>query len=154
MVAQDQNVAITMADVDKVIKLDDQIFQTDTGSPHYVRFVERLNDIDVVNEGRNIRYSDRYRSEGINVNFVERREGVLRMSTYERGVENMTLACGTGATAVALAEAMDKNLEEGHVVIDADGGRLIVYFNRVGAGFTDLVLEGPARQVFTGISQL
>ncbi len=150
-ILKDGTIAISMQDVPEVRLLGPDTFETDTGSPHYIRFVPNLNEIDVVSEGRSVRYSSPYARQGINVNFVERRSDSLRMSTYERGVENMTLACGTGATAVALAEAVEQELESGRVVLDADGGRLAVSFQRRDSAFVNIVLEGPARHVFSGI---
>jgi diaminopimelate epimerase len=122
----------------------------DTGSPHYVRFVPDLADLDIVEEGRRVRYSETYRNNGINVNFVEVYADFLRFKTYERGVEDRTLACGTGATAVALAYADKEGLLEGPVALKADGGDLVVNFQRADDGFTNIVLQGPAREVFIG----
>ena len=97
-----------------------------------------------------IRYSEVYRDEGVNVNFVEVHPEYLRLKTYERGVENQTLACGTGATAVALAYAQKQGILQGPVALKADGGDLSVNFRRVDGGFTNIVLQGPAREVFIG----
>ncbi len=145
---------MTMSDMDKSgigatsQKTNDCIL--DTGSPHYVRFVTDLDDLDIVEEGRRIRYSETFKDVGINVNFVEIYPDFLRLGTYERGVEDRTLACGTGATAVALAFADMKGLLEGPVAIKADGGDLIVNFQRVEGGFTNIVLQGPVREAFIG----
>lgn len=144
-------ISISMCDVEQVRSVAPNVYETDTGSPHYVRFVDDIDEVDVVKDGKYVRYSPTYAETGINVNFVERREEALRMSTYERGVENMTLACGTGATAVALAEAQHQQLESGRFLLDADGGRLAVSFKRDGERFVDIVLEGPASHVFSGI---
>jgi len=122
----------------------------DTGSPHFVRFVTDIENLNVVEEGRRIRYSEAYRNEGINVNFVESHPEYLHLKTYERGVENRTLACGTGATAVALAYAEQQGLLEGPVALKADGGDLSVNFDRVDSGFINVVLQGPAQEVFIG----
>ena len=122
----------------------------DTGSPHYVSFVTDIDGMDIVEEGKKIRYSQDFRDEGINVNFVEVHPDYLRLKTYERGVENQTLACGTGATAVALAYADREGLLEGPIALKADGGDLIVNFRRMDGTFTSIVLQGPAREVFVG----
>jgi len=126
----------------------------DTGSPHYVRFVTDVEDIDIVEEGRKIRYSETFKEEGINVNLVEVHEDYIRLKTYERGVEDRTLACGTGAAAVALAYADKQGLLEGPVVLKADGGDLSVNFKRTNSGFKNIVLQGPVREVFTGTISL
>lgn len=126
----------------------------DTGSPHYVRFVTDLDNLDIVEAGREIRYSEKYKEHGINVNFVEEHPDFLRLKTYERGVEDLTLACGTGATAVALAYAVKQGLLEGPVVLKADGGDLIVNFQRMESGFSSIVLQGPAMEVCTGAMRL
>ena len=77
-------------------------FFLDTGSPHYVQFVEDLQQLDVATAGRAIRYNDRFREEGTNVNFLELKDQHLAIRTYERGVENETFSCGTGVVASAI----------------------------------------------------
>ncbi len=124
----------------------------DTGSPHYVTFVEDLSDLDIVEAGKVIRYSSRFAKDGINVNFVERGKEKILVATYERGVEDETLSCGTGITAAALASEMTS--EQGHkeVHIRAKGGSLLVRFNKLAdATFDDIWLCGPAQRVFTGV---
>lgn len=143
------DVSVTMRDVGG-IEREDAIFILDTGSPHYVKFVEDLEEIDVVRTGRTIRNIDRFRADGINVNFVEVQRDRLRVSTYERGVEDQTLACGTGVTAVALAYGLKENIAQGPVEIRADGGDLKVDFRRDGELFTEVVLTGPASHVYDG----
>ena len=144
-----ESVSITMRDVNG-IEQTDGAFILDTGSPHYVLFVDHLGEVEVVGEGRRIRNSDRFRAGGINVNFVEIRQGHLRVSTYERGVEDRTLACGTGVTAVALAYAVKAGLASGPVSLKADGGELSVGFQRSGDAFSEIVLTGPAQHVYDG----
>lgn len=143
-------VELKMADVLMPEVLPDGYF-LDTGSPHHVTFVEGLKEVDVFREGKAIRYDERYRGVGTNVNFVEVLGGQLHIRTYERGVENETLACGTGVTAAALvyssrAEAPQK----GEVAVKALGGDLRVRYERGAAGFTDVWLCGPAQKVFEG----
>ena len=98
-------VELHMNDVEAV-EMTPDYFYLDTGSPHYVQFVPDLDQVDVVRQGRAIRYNDRFRERGTNVNFVERRTDGLGIATYERGVEDETLACGTGVTAAALVASL------------------------------------------------
>lgn len=122
----------------------------DTGSPHYVTFVEDLSDLDIVQSGRVIRYSNRFREEGVNVNFVEERDSGIEVNTYERGVENETLSCGTGVTASALAHALKHQISQGPTPIKTKGGALSVRFKRQQSHFTEIWLCGPADFVFRG----
>jgi len=149
----DNWVEVSMQDVID-IDIDSGDFILDTGSPHYVRFVKRIEEVDVVSEGRAIRYSDRFKENGINVNFVEVRDGSLHLSTYERGVEDLTLACGTGAVAVALAFAQREGMLSGPIRLQANGGGLAVNFKRNGNRFAEVVLHGPARETFSGNLEL
>jgi diaminopimelate epimerase len=126
----------------------------DTGSPHFVQWVPAVRDIDVVAEGRAIRYSDRFMPDGINVNFVERIPEGIRIRTYERGVENETLACGTGVTAAAIASVGDQT-GTFQIPVLATGGELSVSFEkRTAATATGIVLRGPACFVFEGNIEL
>jgi len=121
-----------------------------TGSPHYIRLVEAVDKTAVVEEGRAIRYSPTFAADGINVNFVEKTPEGLRVRTYERGVEDETLSCGTGVTAAALACANDTPALQ-RTAISTRGGKLAVEFMRTGAhSFDNIWLCGPAQQVFTG----
>lgn len=129
-------------------------FQVDTGSPHLIVLVENLDELDVNQEGRSIRYSPAYADEGINVNFVQvDKEGHATMATYERGVENETLSCGTGVTAASLVlgSQQKKVGDSGEMEISTKGGRLRVSFSTNPDGsFTDIWLSGPAEMVFEG----
>ena len=144
-------VALHMRDVDEVESGEDY-FLLDTGSPHYVVFVEDLHDLNVVESARVIRYSDRFREQGVNVNFVEPVADGLKVFTYERGVEDETLACGTGVTAAALAAAMNSEAgTAGEIRVSAKGGELTVSFEKAGQGrFKNVWLTGPAEHVFDG----
>ncbi len=97
-----------------------------------------------------MRFSPQYREQGVNVNYMQWRDGQIFMRTYERGVEDETLSCGTGTVAVALAAALDRPELESPAEIHAPGGRLKVYFKRSAGGFSDIWLEGPAEKVFEG----
>ena len=142
------NVHLKMHDVEtyEIISND---FLIDTGSPHYIQFVEHVNAIDPVIEGRKIRYSERFKEKGVNVNFLEKIDDhKVKIRTYERGVENETLSCGTGCTAAALSMAIDNDISS--VGLQAMGGDLRVDFQKENGRFTNIYLIGPAKQVFQG----
>lgn len=147
-------VSLEMQDVDLVREVDTGTFVLDTGSPHYVTFVENCRAVDVARDGRTIRQSSPYRSGGINVNFVEQSTpGHISIATYERGVENETLACGTGVTAAAIAASVRTGLRAGadfSWAVSAKGGELKVKGHYDGTRFSQLWLEGPATYVFAG----
>src|SRR5690606_13670373 len=104
-------------------------FVLNTGSPHFVQFVEDLEGVDVVRQGRAIRYAEPYSAEGINVNFVQLiAPGNLAIRTYERGVENETLACGTGVVAAAAAASVYTGELRDRYTLEARGGNLAVDF--------------------------
>lgn len=122
-----------------------------TGSPHYIRFVEDLKKIDIYNDGKSVRYNQRFSTEGINVNFIEVVKNNLIVGTYERGVENETLSCGTGVTAAALIYGhLNPGIND--VAIQTKGGNLRVKFTTDGEGnFSNIWLCGPTELVFKGI---
>lgn len=125
-----------------------------TGSPHYVRFVQDVASYPVVDEGRKIRYSDAFKPGGTNVNFVELQDdNTIFVRTYERGVEDETLSCGTGVTAAAIAA-----FQRGYtspVKVKTRGGDLSVEFKSSQSGtLTDVYLTGPAKMVFKGELEL
>jgi diaminopimelate epimerase len=123
-----------------------------TGSPHYVEFVNGVKDMDVVQHGKKIRNNDRFKEKGTNVNFVEKHYNELFVRTYERGVEAETYSCGTGVTAAALVASL-KNVAtaDNYCDIQTLGGPLKVTFQKHDDGsFTDVWLEGPATFVFSG----
>jgi diaminopimelate epimerase len=125
-------------------------FVIHTGSPHYIVYRENIDQMDLVQEARKIRYSKRFEKEGINVNFVEIRGEDLYIRTYERGVENETLSCGTGVTAVALSWGF-QNPTIKEAKIQTRGGILTVKFENIGLGeFEEVHLIGPAQWVFDG----
>ncbi len=142
-------VELQMIDVEKVNR-DGEAFVINTGSPHYVTEVVDLIAIDVFNEGRNIRNNETYKIDGINVNFVEQKLDHLFVRTFERGVEDETYACGTGATAVAMAMAHQKNIGHIETSLVVLGGKLKVNFDYDGNTFTNVFLCGPAEKVFEG----
>jgi diaminopimelate epimerase len=119
----------------------------DTGSPHLIRMVSDLTDFPVVEEGRKLRNSTLFMPAGINVNFVEKKDGQLFIRTYERGVEDETLSCGTGIIAAALAMGE----HSGDVTFQARGGTLRVKFETQGTSFRNIWLIGPSARTFEGI---
>lgn len=123
-------------------------FIADTGSPHLVRFTEK--DTDITGEGKAIRYLEKFQPGGINVNFVRMDNEGIFVRTYERGVEDETLSCGTGVTAASLALACKKNIVAGSIPVETRGGSLKVHFVRDGKAFRNIWLEGPAVRVFEG----
>ncbi|MFP4663585.1 MAG: diaminopimelate epimerase [Bacteroidales bacterium] len=127
----------------------------DTGSPHIVVPVEGIDGYDVVGEGRRLRFSDLYKPGGTNVNFLQEiSTHEIRQRTYERGVEDETLACGTGAVAGALYQAWRHNIDEGEIIVHMPGGKLKVSFARNEKKFVNLKLSGPAKFVFSGQAEL
>lgn len=143
-------VALQMQDVKEVLKMDGHYF-VDTGSPHYVIFLQDIKTMDVYTEGKKIRESERFTPEGVNVNFVEMNNEELFVRTYERGVEDETLSCGTGVTAAAICAAKELNTDKNTFEIRTQGGDLQVTFER-GSNhkFTNIWLTGPAKFVFKG----
>lgn len=146
-----EEVKIQMSDV-KSWRNENNDFIIDTGSPHYIRYTDDLNSCDIVKIGRAIRYSTEFSKDGINVNMVaHNKNGNLSILTYERGVEDETLSCGTGATAAALSYAIKKNLKNDfRISVQVKGGQLTVSACRKKEGFTGIYLQGPAQFVFKG----
>ena len=145
----ENNYMIQMIDLIEFKKLTDSYF-LNTGVPHVVKFVDDLNNLNVVEEGSAIRYSEQFRPEGTNVNFVSFADGIVKMRTYERGVENETLSCGTGAVASAIASYLHMGLKETSISCHVPGGQLDISCNKSEKGFTDIYLKGPAKMVFEG----
>ena len=148
-------VELKMSDVQTIENQADSAI-LNTGSPHFVLFKKSLDGLDVFSEGKKIRYSEPFKKEGINVNFVEKTGPTsLRVLTYERGVEAETLSCGTGVTAAALAfVSKEKWIEKGiwEIKIQTKGGDLVVKMELDGkGGFQNIWLCGPAKEVFSGI---
>lgn len=143
-------VRVKMRDVTQVIINKDYFF-LNTGSPHYVKIVGDAFQTDVFQEGKNIRYAPAFGPEGTNVNFITPTPEYIKVATYERGVEDETLACGTGCVASALAVAIMNKDNCNTYPIQTKGGKLLVSFERTTTNtFTNVWLEGPAQKVFTG----
>jgi diaminopimelate epimerase len=144
-------VKLKMKDVESIEKTGKDLF-LDTGSPHYVKFVNDVSKIDVYAEGKKIRNSGKFKKDGVNVNFVSVKNNQLFIRTYERGVENETFACGTGVTAAAIAAAATKKvLAKNKTRVNAMGGMLNVFYTQNKNTFTDIYLQGEAQMVFEGI---
>jgi len=145
-----ENISLKMSNVSGIAKRDGLTF-LNTGSPHVVQFVDDLESLDVVAEGRAIRYSTTFQPGGTNVNFAQVLDNhTLFVRTYERGVEDETYSCGTGVTAVALV-AHHQLAMPGPIHIQTIGGNLQVSFQPKDNGhFEDIYLIGPAKRVFAG----
>lgn len=149
-IGQDNVVSLQMIDVEK-IKITPEYSFLNTGSPHHVQIVDALKLFDVKNNGAKIRYGDLYGKEGSNVNFVEQvDETTFTLRTYERGVEDETLACGTGATAVAIAMNASGNTTATALNLNVEGGTLKVIFDVNQGRYSNVFLIGPAEFVFKG----
>ena len=145
-------ISLEMGDVSEVRKIEND-YIIYTGSPHYIRFIDAINDLDIVQFGKKVRYSEEFKNEGINVNLVEIVDANnLIVNTYERGVEDETLSCGTGVTACVLAFAYQTQLIGEHkVLVKVKGGNLWVSFNQETLGeFTTIHLIGPGEFIFSG----
>lgn len=145
-----ENISLKMTNVSGVEKRDGLTF-LNTGSPHVVQFVDDLESLDVVAEGRAIRYSATFQPGGTNANFAQvLNNQTLFVRTYERGVEDETYSCGTGVTAVALVAHQQLGMSS-PVHIQTIGGNLRVSFQSKGNDtFEDIYLIGPAKRVFAG----
>lgn len=141
-------ISLSMNDVNEIQEADNN-YVIDTGSPHYVQFVNNLNEFDVFAEGKRIRNNTQFSTGGINVNFVEIEDSNIFVRTYERGVENETLSCGTGVIASALSSALRTDKEK-CIDVKSRGGMLKVYFEKEDNRFSNIRLEGPATFVFKG----
>lgn len=147
----DEWVSLKMNDV-STIEVGDDFFFLDTGSPHYVKNVSDVKKYNVVDEGRKVRNSSRFKEKGTNVNFIEKQNDTLFVRTYERGVENETYSCGTGVTAAALVASINgEATAEASCKIKTLGGELNIKFTRnKDNSFSNIWLEGPATYVFEG----
>lgn len=146
----DGRVQLKMKDVDTIENYNSD-YVLNTGSPHYVQFANGVDNLKLVTEAQKIRYNDRFAAEGINVNFVEKKSAdEIFVRTYERGVEDETLSCGTGVVASAIAFAAKNGMLLTRIGVQARGGELEVKFEPVGRGFHNVYLIGPAKRVFEG----
>ena len=143
------NIRLKMNDVSTIDEKPNHLF-LDTGSPHHVQIVKDLDNMEVVTDGRRIRYG-LYGEKGSNINFVELKgNDIFSVRTYERGVENETLSCGTGVTAVALAMHYLGHTIQEQVRIHTKGGTLEISFQAGEKGYNEIYLSGPAEIVYKG----
>ena len=132
------------------IKVSGNSSFTNTGTPHHVEVVTNLANVKVVEKGREI-INNYYQTEGCNINFVEQLNNeTFKVRTYERGVENETLACGTGVTAVAIAMHFNKKSSSNRIELIVPGGNLEVKFKEDKGNYTNIMLLGAATFVFEG----
>jgi diaminopimelate epimerase len=143
-------VSLQMKNVADIKVADDYVF-LNTGSPHHVMLVEDLKNYNIKDNGATIRYSDLYGKSGSNVNFVNQIvDNQFSIRTYERGVEDETLSCGTGATAVAIAMHTIGKTPKKVIKINVEGGKLVVTFDEKNGVYSNIFLTGPASYVFAG----
>lgn len=150
----DGTVSLKMKDVAEIRHVSGD-YIIDTGSPHYIKMVSDLDKLDVFKDGRSIRNSNLFKKEGINVNFVEQvGDDEITVRTYERGVEDETLSCGTGVTAAALA-CYHNETGFNDVMVNTKGGKLNVEYDRLNNdSYSNIWLSGPAEKVFDGEIEL
>jgi len=152
-----ENVKVKMTDPSE-LKTDDtielknglvSISSINTGVPHVVIVKDSIDDVDIVNIGREIRYHDQFSPAGTNVNFVcHIKDNTIAIRTYERGVEDETLACGTGAAASAIVMAHKMKIDSPLSILTRSGGYLNIYFKEKEGQYYDIYLEGDARIIY------
>jgi diaminopimelate epimerase len=147
---ENEIVSLKMIDVNTVEVNPTHSF-LNTGSPHDIRFCEDVNTVNVKETGAKIRYGAPYFETGSNVNFAQQiSNNHFKVRTYERGVEDETLACGTGVTAVAIAAHKANKTNNNLIKLDVLGGALEVSFEKEGETYKNVFLKGPAKFVFEG----
>ena len=152
---QSDQVELRMNEVSD-INSSDQGYVLDTGSPHYVSIADDIEQLDIISAAHDIRYNPTFKKDGINVNFVKFFDDHISMRTYERGVEDETLSCGTGVTAASLVFLEQKSQISGlqEVNIKTRGGNLRVKAKKENGTYTDIWLCGPAAMSFEGVIKL
>jgi diaminopimelate epimerase len=152
-ISESGEVKLKMIDVEEIKYKQNNLF-INTGAPHHIVFNDNIAKIDVFEKGKAIRYNKEYKDDGTNVNFVQVIKNGIEIRTYERGVENETLACGTGAVASAISYYIKHKPTSKSITVKTLGGELKVNFNENGNRFTDIYLSGPAKFVFEGQIEL
>lgn len=151
LIDENDKVELHMQDVNSVEIEENSVF-LNTGSPHVVKFIEDHENFDTYKEGHKIRYSDKYKEAGTNVNFVSLiRMNEITVSTYERGVEDETYSCGTGSVAAAIATSVNIKSDTNKYKIHTKGGTLEVSFDKVDDTYNQIMLKGPTKEAFSGI---
>ena len=145
----DSIIRLKMNDVDQILTPGNDYF-INTGSPHFVRFTSDVRSYNVFDEGRKLRNASEFKPGGTNVNFVEINDNSIFVRTYERGVEDETLSCGTGVTASAIASVLAGHFDKNTVNVKTRGGELSVEFKIEGRKITNIWLCGPATFVYEG----
>lgn len=149
-IAENGLVSLQMIDVSNVKITADYVF-LNTGSPHHVQLVEDLENFNIKENGAKIRYGELYGAAGSNINFVKQiNANTFTLRTYERGVEDETLSCGTGATAVAIAMNAVGKTNATSINLNVEGGKLEVTFDKNEGKYSNVFLKGPAEFVFKG----
>jgi diaminopimelate epimerase len=145
----DDIVRLQMADVNEFGIIEGNYF-VNTGSPHYMIFSDDIDKINVDEKGKSLRWSPKFAPGGTNVNFVQVVDNGLYVRTFERGVEEETLACGTGVTASAIASFLAGHFDRQKIKVRTKGGNLEVEFRIKDNIVTNVWLKGPATFVFEG----
>lgn len=149
-IIEGESIKLQMQNVNTISTFKNHVL-LNTGSPHHVEMHTDLQNMDVKHEGSKLRNSELYKTDGCNINFVHKQsEALFNVRTYERGVEDETLSCGTGVTAVALAMHATNQTNQNLVTLQTQGGSLKVSFDKTANGYENIWLIGPAEQVFKG----
>ena len=147
---ENNNVSIKMQDVNSIELFDNNYFMN-TGSPHFVKFIDSPIDFNTYEQGKKIRYSDLFAKEGVNVNFVSYIDNGINVLTYERGVEDETFSCGTGVVASCIASYINDKSKGTDIMVETKGGKLNVSFDYISNNLVENIwLTGPAQEVFEG----
>ena len=145
----DNEIYLKMNDVKDIVVKNGYNF-LNTGSPHVVQIVENVDEINVYEQGKKIRRQFQ-EMNGVNVNFVSFNNDIIKCRTFERGVENETLSCGTGVVAVALYVFKKKKISDNKIIVSTKGGSLSVSFKNDGNSFHEIWLKGDINKIFDGL---
>ena len=145
----DNEIYLKMNDVKEIVVRNGYNF-LNTGSPHVVQIVENVDEINVYEQGKKIRRQFE-EMNGVNVNFVSFNNDIIKCRTFERGVENETLSCGTGVVAVALYAFKKKKISDNKIIVSTKGGSLSVSFKNDGNSFREIWLKGDINKIFDGL---